>query len=555
VKRAHPQPGVDLTYIAQTGEPTGDAGDQYIGLDRFGRVVDLRWLNSSTGVATDRFAYGYDRDSNRLYRDNNVNSAFGELYHANGATNGYDNLGQLTAFARGTLSISSGNTVPDTISSPAHSQSWSLDALGNWNSVTTDGTTQTRTANQQNQITSISGQTTPVYDADGNMTTDQTGKTLVFDAWNRLVQVKSGTTQLEAYTYDPLGRRVTENPGTAKSLYYSSAWQLLEERWSGATQVQYVWSPVYVDAMIERDRGSERFYVQQDANWNVTAIVDTTAAVQERYIYDPYGQPTVLDPSWNTRSASSFAWVYLHQGGRYDTSTGLYAFRQRDYSPTLGRWIQLDPMGFTSGDINCYRYVANDPLSAVDPEGLKIDWETTEKAHATNDFGQSRYKVQWKVDQGADGAIVQHTVITVTVYKKGDDDPLSAEQTKNKPRDFYEGWDVENGDIWNGRVNSFLGKGGADLWGTRSEGPNTRGTIVIKGTVQFFPGKRIPKGWLNPGAPDYVPEAGGLPISPGKLGAPVNFDDTARTRTLTITWDDCADKAEEKVKTKVSLTE
>jgi hypothetical protein len=27
-----------------------------------------------------------------------------ELYHANGAANGYDPLGQLTAFARGTLS-------------------------------------------------------------------------------------------------------------------------------------------------------------------------------------------------------------------------------------------------------------------------------------------------------------------------------------------------------------------------------------------------------------------------------------------------------------------
>src|SRR5262249_59869892 len=40
VKRAHPQPGVDLTYIKQGMEGTGDAGDQYTGLDRFGRVVD-----------------------------------------------------------------------------------------------------------------------------------------------------------------------------------------------------------------------------------------------------------------------------------------------------------------------------------------------------------------------------------------------------------------------------------------------------------------------------------------------------------------------------------
>src|SRR5262249_20143768 len=115
VKRAHPQPGVDLTYIKQSGESNGDAGDQYIGLDRFGRVVDQRWIVASTGTATDRFRYGYDRDANRLYRDNLVNSDFGELYHANGASNGYDTLNQLAAFARGILSDTNSDGVPDTV--------------------------------------------------------------------------------------------------------------------------------------------------------------------------------------------------------------------------------------------------------------------------------------------------------------------------------------------------------------------------------------------------------------------------------------------------------
>src|SRR4029453_2415557 len=41
VKRAHPQPGVDLTYI---GTP-GDAGDEYAGLDRFGRIIEQFWTN------------------------------------------------------------------------------------------------------------------------------------------------------------------------------------------------------------------------------------------------------------------------------------------------------------------------------------------------------------------------------------------------------------------------------------------------------------------------------------------------------------------------------
>src|SRR5262249_1988669 len=151
--------------------------------------------------------------------------------------------------------------------------------------------------NQQNQVTSISGATTPTYDANGNMTTDQTGKTFFYDAWNRLVQVNSGATVLETFGYDALGRRLGQGPGTARDFFFSMAWQVIEERVAGTAADQYVWSPVYVDAMIERDRDptgggtlSERLYVQQDANWNVTALISTTGTVQERDLEDPYGQ-------------------------------------------------------------------------------------------------------------------------------------------------------------------------------------------------------------------------------------------------------------------------
>src|SRR5262249_42013359 len=48
VRRSHPQPGVDLTYAKLSGESNGEAGDQYIGLDRFGRVIDQRWTTNWT---------------------------------------------------------------------------------------------------------------------------------------------------------------------------------------------------------------------------------------------------------------------------------------------------------------------------------------------------------------------------------------------------------------------------------------------------------------------------------------------------------------------------
>jgi len=44
--------------------------------------------------------------------------------------------------------------------------------------------------------------------------------------------------------------------------------------------------------------------------------------------------------------------------------------RNRFYSPSTGRFITEDPIGFAGGDISFYRYVLNDPVNLVDPLGL-----------------------------------------------------------------------------------------------------------------------------------------------------------------------------------------
>ncbi|MCS7045188.1 MAG: RHS repeat-associated core domain-containing protein [Gemmataceae bacterium] len=159
-------------------------------------------------------------------------------------------------------------------------------------------------------------------------------------------------------------------------------WQVVDDRVGGQVKIQYVWSPVYVDAMMLRDRDTngdshldQRLYVVQDANYNVTALFDNSDNLVERYVYDPFGSVTVLDAGWNVLAASAFAWLYLHQGGRFDATSGLYHFRHRDYSPTLGRWTSLDPIRYSAGDVNLYRALANSPTNAVDPNGL--DWVET----------------------------------------------------------------------------------------------------------------------------------------------------------------------------------
>jgi YD repeat-containing protein len=291
VSRSHPQTGVNQTYVIAGGNT--DGGDQYTGLDRFGRVEEDRWVNPNTNTVTDDFLYTYDRDGNRLTASNALASSLSQQFT-------YDNLNQLATFTQG-----------------SHTQSWNLDAVGNWSSFTNDGSTQSRSFNNQNQLTAISGATTPTYDNNGNTTKDDQGTTYTLDAWNRIVKAVAGGTTL-SNSYDALGRRstTTRSPHAAVDAYFSSSWQVLEHDQQGVVQQQFVWSSVYVDGLVEQDAGSSRWYAQQDANWNVTAMLISAGTVVNRFVYDPYGKGSQYDASWNLQGGiNNGTWFYFFQGG------------------------------------------------------------------------------------------------------------------------------------------------------------------------------------------------------------------------------------------------
>ncbi|MFT3787347.1 MAG: RHS repeat-associated core domain-containing protein [Tepidisphaeraceae bacterium] len=415
IERDRPQPGTRQSFITGDTLVSGYAGDQYTGLDQFGRVVDQDWQTISGGIVTghtDRFQYAYDRDGNVLYKNNKVSSTFSELYVTDrdtvaGSDGSYDLLNRLTAFQRGALSDVNSDGRFDSITASSRAQSWSLDALGNWSSSITDtngdtsggSTTTSRTNNKQNQATAV-GSGSYGFDADGNLTTRPFGlssDSLQYDAWNRLAQHASTV----SYPSDALGRRVREeetsetwqigdgNTATDSNrtdLYYSDRWQVIEEHLYSVnynadapfvdeiTNSTYVWSSGYVDELVLRDHwdgaAASRQYAQQDANYNVTSLTGTSLTVTERFAYDPYGSATYLNGSWSTQSSSASEWVYLHQGGRWNYWLGLYHFRNREYSPTLGRWIQVDPLPRTLSGTNPYRYQSSDPISQIDAMGL-----------------------------------------------------------------------------------------------------------------------------------------------------------------------------------------
>ncbi|MCG3180926.1 MAG: hypothetical protein BIFFINMI_03291 [Phycisphaerae bacterium] len=429
VQVAHPAVtnGLTLTY---------GSGGSYTGLDRFGRVIDQTWRDTQgTPVTKDRFRYGYDAASNRVWKENKLASdsskALDEFYL-------YDGLDRLADSKRGHLA----GTYPSytgIANTPADQQTWTLDQLGNWGGLVvkaTGATTldQSRTNNPVNEITDIAGNNgtptwvTPAYDAAGNMTygpkpgdeaTATSALLCVWDGWNRLVKVykddgtgdgnagalvtdpdegQTADSLVAEYQYDGRGYRIAKIVPNGEDwdrtdYYYNESWQCLEERFAAATadktavatapKVQWLWDIRYIDAPVCRwrdedddgdftDSGEELYYCNH-ANMNVSALVNASGSVVERYVYGPYGRTTIYDGTWtNTRSTSNYHNEILYCGYRFDPETGLNYVRARYYAVSLGSWINRDPLGYISGS-DLYQYVRSRPTTAIDPLGLNDD--------------------------------------------------------------------------------------------------------------------------------------------------------------------------------------
>ncbi|MBK9140577.1 MAG: RHS repeat-associated core domain-containing protein [Verrucomicrobia bacterium] len=198
-----------------------------------------------------------------------------------------------------------------------------------------------------------------------------------FDAWDRLVEVKvTGGAVVSTLRYDGLKRRLTKVAGgNTRHYYYSSRWQVLEERLNALTTAdrQFVWGIRHVDDLVERDRSSERFYVLHD-HLSVTAIINTTGAVQERYGYDGFGPQRVMDASFGARASSLYDWETGFAAYRLDTESGLYQVRHRCYHPKLGRWTSRDPLEYNDS-ANLYTYALNRSIAQPDPSGSGIVYD------------------------------------------------------------------------------------------------------------------------------------------------------------------------------------
>jgi RHS repeat-associated protein len=222
-----------------------------------------------------------------------------------------------------------------------------------------------------NQVTSLStnggAATTFGYDANGNLQSKfGTAKTCY--AWNPenlLIQVKTVSaactetgTQVQAYSYDGLGRRVRVDSAVS---IFSGMDSIYEKDQSGAI-TKYVYANGIRIAKINPD--STVHYFLSDHQGSTRKILDASRVEQYSVDYEPFGKP------YATSGPKPDPHKYTME--KRDDPTGLVYLRARQYDPDIGRFVSADPvLGKLSSPqtANRYAYVANNPLRFSDPSG------------------------------------------------------------------------------------------------------------------------------------------------------------------------------------------
>jgi RHS repeat-associated protein len=290
---------------------------------------------------------------------------------------GYDAVGRLTSTVNDIASSTANDLTISQTYSPATqiiTQTRSNDAYSWTGAVTVN---RNYTTNGLNQYTAA-GPAAFCYDANGNLTADG-ASVYKYDVENRLVEKRAQVSTtcptntigyeglLQAsLTYDPMGRLFeVAGSSSATRFLYDGDELVAEYDTAGSTLRRFVHSDNVDDPVVQYDGAAvgptARSFLMPDERGSIAGIFYHDGTLRQVNTYDEYGIPGATNEG-----------RFQYTGQAWIPELGMYHYKARVYSPTLGRFLQVDPVGYEDQE-NHYAYVDNDPLNKVDPTGEVLD--------------------------------------------------------------------------------------------------------------------------------------------------------------------------------------
>lgn len=211
-----------------------------------------------------------------------------------------------------------------------------------------------------------------------------------YDGLGRLNQVwavPGDTSTLTSWTYDALGRVITQGGAVAYAESYlldGSGLRFKRVKGNGTTQYRiygfereplstfektassplaWVSDAVYGwGQLLFENRGSQAIYQQGDHLGTPSVLTNAAGAVIGRQKSLPFGERMAGSGEKSLRRFTN------HEDG---AQLPIY-MQARMYLPTYGRFAQVDPAYDHSDDgLNLYSYVSNEPITRTDPDGMR----------------------------------------------------------------------------------------------------------------------------------------------------------------------------------------
>ena len=278
---------------------------------------------------------------------------------------------------------------------------------------------------QNNYLLSTSPDNNPpttdqyTYDTHGSMLSMPHLTSMDWDFADRLQVADLGGGGMAYYVYDAGGERIRKvierNGGVKEERFYLGGWEVYRKSQGGTLELEretlhmmdderriVLVDSLTVDNASVLTSPTQLIRYQLDNHLNSAGLeLDETAAVISYEEYYSFGTTSYRSGRSNAEVALK---RYRYVGKERDDETGLYYYGARYYAGWLARFVSVDPLKDDYPYYTPYQYEGNQPIVAIDLDGL----EPAHKVEDKKEFSNEVFDIQ----QVSDDLVIETNTIT-----------------------------------------------------------------------------------------------------------------------------------------------